>query len=206
MEIFRRYFPDLDPRQLSQYAQLEGLYREWNDKINVISRKDIDHLYLRHVLHSLGIAKFLNFVPGTRILDVGTGGGFPGIPLAILFPGTEFLLIDSIRKKIRVVEAVIDALQLKNCQAVPVRAEQVSEKFDFIVSRAVTALPRFIPWVKQVVSPACHNARANGILALKGGNLDEELSIPYKTEIISLADYFTESFFESKKLVHVIMK
>lgn len=206
MEIIRRYFPDLSELQNKQYSQLEELYRDWNQKINVISRKDIDQLYLHHVVHSLGIAKFISFKSGSHILDVGTGGGFPGIPLAIRFPDTEFLLVDSIAKKIKVVRAVIDALQLRNCKALPIRAEQVKGEYDFVVSRAVTSLPRFIPWVQRRISGVQQNTISNGILSLKGGLLDEELDIPFKTNIISLSDYFSESFFETKKLIHVAMK
>lgn len=206
MELIKRYFPDLSDTQYLQFSQLEPLYREWNQKINLISRKDIDQLYLRHVLHSLAIAKFLEFSPGTKILDVGTGGGFPGIPLAILFPEAEFLLIDSIHKKIKVVEAIIEELRLKNCRASAIRADKVKGKYDFITSRAVSSLPLFISWVRSSIAKSSKNSKPNGILALKGGDLEEELNISYKTDIISIQDYFTEPFFETKKLVHVILK
>ena len=206
MEIIRRYFPDLSVLQDQQLTRLEKLYSFWNQKINVISRKDIEHLYTRHVLHSLSIGKYVSFVPGSKILDVGTGGGFPGIPLATLFPDTDFLLIDSIAKKIRVVQAVIRELGLKNCRAEPIRAEAVSGKFDFIVSRAVTTLPRFIPWIRKSISVKQRNAVPNGLLALKGGDLSAELSIPYKVKCIDLSAYFSEDFFESKKLLHVILQ
>lgn len=203
MEIIRRYFPDLNTQQYEQYSKLAGLYTEWNQKINVISRKDIGQLYLHHVLHSLAIAKYINFVPGTRIMDAGTGGGFPGIPLAIMFPEAQFILTDSIAKKIKVVEAVISELDLKNCKAMHIRAEQVKEKFDFITSRAVAPLPVFIPWVRKLISSINRNRQLNGIIALKGGDLSEELSLPYPITVVNLSEYFGESFFETKKLIHV---
>ena len=203
MEIIRRYFPDLTDRQNEQLTKLLPLYTSWNKKINVISRKDIDQLYSRHVLHSLVIAKYIRFKADTQILDAGTGGGFPGIPLAIVFPQVNFTLVDSIGKKIHVVNEVVSELKLKNCQALQVRAEQVDKKFDFIVSRAVTTLPGFIPWVADKILDVNKNPLPNGILALKGGDIREELNIPYQTKVVSVSEFFGESFFESKKLVHV---
>jgi 16S rRNA (guanine527-N7)-methyltransferase len=205
MEIIEKYFPSFSNSQKQQYQQLEELYNAWNQKINVISRKDIDELYLRHVLHSLAIARYVRFAPGTHILDVGTGGGFPGIPLAICFPDAEFLLVDSIAKKIRVVQAICGDLHLTNCKTMCIRAENVGRRFDFIVSRAVAALPEFISWTKSLVSKQSINSIPNGILALKGGDLKEELSIDYKTKVVDLNRYFDEPFFETKKLVHVMM-
>jgi 16S rRNA (guanine527-N7)-methyltransferase len=205
MEIIEKYFPSFSNSQKQQYRQLEELYNFWNQKINVISRKDIDELYMRHVLHSLAIARYIRFAPGTHVLDVGTGGGFPGIPLAICFPDTEFLLVDSITKKIRVVQAICSDLNLTNCKTMCIRAEKVDRRFDFIVSRAVAALPEFIGWTKSLVSKKSINTIPNGILALKGGDLKKELSIGYKTEVVDLNRYFDEPFFETKKLVHVMM-
>ncbi|MEL7588350.1 MAG: 16S rRNA (guanine(527)-N(7))-methyltransferase RsmG [Prolixibacteraceae bacterium] len=204
MEIVRKYFPGLDEGQIAMFAVLSDLYREWNGMINVISRKDIDHLYERHVLHSLGIAKVIRFKPGTRVMDVGTGGGFPGIPLAVLFPETEFLLIDSIAKKIKVVEGVAAATGLKNVTARQGRAEEVDGRFDFIVSRAVTAFPRFVSLVASKVSRVQRNELANGILYLKGGDFAEELA-PFikKTQLYELSSFFEEEFFETKKLIHL---
>ncbi len=203
MEIIEKYFPNLSSIQLDQFSKLYDLYKEWNSKINVVSRKDINELYIRHVLHSLSMAKFIQFVPGTDILDVGTGGGFPGIPLAIIFPETNFMLVDSIGKKITVVKAIIDALGLKNSTAMHIRAEEVNKKFDFIVSRAVTNLPAFIGWVENNMKEISRHDISNGILALKGGDLDRELDIPNKVFVQSISDYFKESFFETKKIVHV---
>jgi 16S rRNA (guanine527-N7)-methyltransferase len=204
MEIIKKYFPDLNPVQTGQFSALGELYREWNAKINVISRKDIDQLYERHVLHSLGIAKVIRFKPGTGIMDVGTGGGFPGIPLAILFPETEFLLIDSIAKKIKVVEEVTAGITLKNVKARQVRAEEVHEKFDFIISRAVTAFPQFVSLVGSRVSTNQKNDIPNGILYLKGGDFEEEL-IPFngKIRLYELSSFFDEEFFETKKVIHL---
>src|SRR6202012_5306310 len=175
-DIILKYFPNITQKQREQFGQLPELYNFWNDQINVISRKDIDQLYERHVLHSLGIAKVMEFLPGESVLDVGTGGGFPGIPLAIMFPETQFFLVDSIGKKIKVVQEVAKALGLKNVRAAHIRAEQVNEKFDFIISRAVTRLNEFYPWIKNKFSKTSKNALPNGILYLKGGDLAEEIA------------------------------
>jgi len=202
--IILQYFPDLSETQKKQIAKLYFLYTEWNEKINVISRKDIDNLYINHVLHSLGIAKVMAFKPGADVLDVGTGGGFPGIPLAILFPETNFHLVDSIGKKITVVNAVADALGLKNVRGEQIRAEQINAEYDFIVSRAVTRLKEFYGWVHRKVKKKSVHDLDNGILYLKGGDLDEELAElkkPYA--LYSLSDYFKEVFFETKKVVYV---
>ena len=203
MEKLLTYFTNLNDLQQQQLQQLHGLYADWNKKINVISRKDIDALYERHVLHALGIAKVLSFAPNARILDVGTGGGFPGIPLAILFPKTDFYLVDSIQKKIGVVNAVAAAVGLKNVKATHQRAEQVNEKFDFVVSRAVTQMPRFVEWVQNKISSTQQHDLANGILALKGGDLTEELRAYPKAIRYPLADYFQEEFFVTKYVIHL---
>lgn len=207
MDIIKKYFPDLTARQMEQLAQLGDLYREWNEKINVISRKDIEQLYERHVLHSLGIAKYIQFAPGTSIMDVGTGGGFPGIPLAILFPETSFMLVDSIAKKIKVVEGVSKALELTNVSAQQNRAEKVDGQFDFIVSRAVTAFPKFVSLVRKKISNVQKNELDNGILYLKGGDFKEELE-PFKkqVQVYDLSQQFDEPFFETKKLIHLQLK
>ena len=204
MDIIRKYFPGLDPLRMHQFGELEQLYRDWNEKINVISRKDIDHLYERHVLHSLGIAKVIRFRPGTRILDVGTGGGFPGIPLAILFPDSEFLLVDSIAKKIKVVDGIVRSLDLKNVTPMQRRAEELTGRFDFIVSRAVTAFPDFVKLVRNNVSREQHNELANGILYLKGGDFEAEVA-PFRENCVisDLRDFFDEEFFETKKIIHL---
>lgn len=200
------YFPELNNVQLAQLKQLKSLYEEWNAQINVISRKDIDNFYERHVLHSLGIAKVISFKPGTKILDVGTGGGFPGIPLAILFPQCKFHLIDSIGKKIKVVKEVSQALGLKNVEATHTRAEQVSGHYDFVVSRAVTRLDPFIGWIKSKFNKKSVNDLPNGILYLKGGDLTEELNeIRKKYYSYSLPSYFKEDFFETKKVIQVVI-
>jgi len=204
MEIIQKYFPNLKPSQIAQFEKLESLYQEWNSRINVISRKDMDSFYLHHVLHSLAIARFVNFTPGSKILDVGTGGGFPGIPLAIFFPEAGFTLIDSIGKKIKVVNAVAESLDLKNVTALQTRSEQYKGKFDFIVSRAVTSLPQFVTQTRHLISAKQQNAITNGILYLKGGDLSEEIE-PYKKNIsiADLSSFFKEPFFETKKLVHL---
>ncbi len=202
--IIFHYFPDLTPRQRQQVEQLQPLYREWNEKINVISRKDIDNLYVNHVLHSLSIAKVIQFLPGAEILDVGTGGGFPGIPLAIRFPETQFHLVDSIGKKITVVREVTKALGLVNVSCEQIRAEQLKDRYDFIVSRAVTQMKEFYGWVHNKVKRESAHKLDNGILYLKGGDLDEELNQlkrPYK--LYELTDYFHEEFFQTKKIVYI---
>ena len=206
MEFILNYFPDLTDVQINQFQQLEALYQDWNSKINVISRKDIDELYVKHVLHSLAIAKIQKFEPGTYILDVGTGGGFPGIPLAILFPETRFYLIDIILKKINVVKAVAEALELKNVKAEQMRAENVKGDFDFIVSRAVTNMPDFVSWVKDKIKKQQKHELKNGILYLKGGDLTEELAAFPNAKEYNIADFFDGEFFETKKVVHLPLK
>ncbi len=206
MEIVEKYFPDLTSLQLKQFDQLYDLYLFWNNQINVISRKDIEELYERHVVHSLGIAKVQAFEKGSKILDVGTGGGFPGIPLAILFPEVHFYLVDSIGKKIKVVQEVAHALGLQNVTAKQIRAEQVEGEFDFIVSRAVTTMDEFSKWIKNKVAKKQQHVLANGILYLKGGDLSEELKKFPKATIYPLSDFFDESFYESKKVVHIPLK
>ena len=206
MEEILKQFPDLSDNQILQFQKLQGLYEDWNSKINVISRKDIDELYTRHVLHSLGIAKIIEFRPGSKIMDVGTGGGFPGIPLAILFPEVDFYLIDVIAKKIKVVNEVAAGLGLKNVKAEQKRAELVKQEFDFIVSRAVTNMPDFVSWVDDKVSKKQNHELANGILYLKGGDLTEELKDFPKATEYNLSDFFTDEFFETKKVVHLPLK
>ena len=206
MEEILKYFPNLSENQIVQFKKLGELYPEWNAKINVISRKDIDELYVKHVLHSLGIAKVMEFQPKSTVLDVGTGGGFPGIPLAILFPETRFYLIDVIAKKIKVVNEVATALGLKNVKAEQLRAENVKGDFDFIVSRAVTNMPDFVSWIKDKNKKQNNHALKNGILYLKGGDLTEELKDFPKATLYNLSDYFSEEFFETKKVVHLPLK
>jgi 16S rRNA (guanine527-N7)-methyltransferase len=204
MNIIDKYFPKLSPAQVEAFQKLYPLYSEWNARINVISRKDIDELYERHVLHSLAIARFIKFNPGSSILDVGTGGGFPGIPLAIFFPEVRFHLVDSIGKKIKVVNEIAEGLRLENVTAQQIRAEKLKEQYDFIVSRAVTNLPEFTLWVRGRVATRQRNAIPNGILYLKGGNIDSEIS-PFKKKVFiqELSDYFAEEFFSTKKLVYL---
>lgn len=200
------YFPKLTQEQQRQFSDLADLYKDWNAKINVVSRKDVEEIYERHVLHSLGIAKIQAFAPGAHILDVGTGGGFPGIPLAILFPETNFHLVDSIGKKIKVVNEVKEGLKLKNVETSNCRVEEMDGKFDFIVSRAVATMPTFVHWVKGKIAKKSSHQLKNGILYLKGGDLSKELA-PYKTATVyPLSDYFEEDFFETKKVVHLPMK
>ena len=206
MEEILRQFPNLTENQRIQFEMLQALYEDWNSKINVISRKDIDELYTRHVLHSLGMAKIIEFRPGSKIMDVGTGGGFPGIPLAILFPEVDFYLIDVIAKKIKVVNEVATALVLKNVKAEQKRAELVKQEFDFIVSRAVTNMTDFVSWVDGAVSKKQNHELANGILYLKGGDLTEELKAFPKATEYNLSDFFTDEFFETKKVVHLPLK
>ena len=206
MEEIKKYFQELTEVQIQQFSKLEELYKEWNAQINVISRKDIDELFLRHVLHSLAIAKVVEFKPKSRVLDVGTGGGFPGIPLAILFPKTNFVLVDSIGKKIKVVKEISKALDLKNVKAYHSRAENITGSFDFIVSRAVTKMDNFVKWIKKKVATKHKHELRNGILYLKGGDLTEELSNFPKATLYAIPDFFDDDFFETKKVVHIPIK
>ena len=204
MELIRKYFPKLNQDQIKSFHLLNDLYQSWNNKINVISRKDINDLYLKHVLHSLGIAKFVTFTNNSSIIDVGTGGGFPGIPLAIIFPDCQFHLIDSIGKKINVVNSIIESLDLKNVTAEQKRIQDIKTKYDFVVSRAVTAFPDFVRMTRHVILPKGNNAISNGILYLKGGEFNDELKGFRKNcSVIELSDYFDEPFFETKKLIHL---
>ena len=200
----KKYFPELNQRQIEQFAMLGELYTEWNSRINVISRKDIGHLYERHVLHSLSIAKVISFASEARVLDVGTGGGFPGVPLAILFPETDFHLIDSIGKKLAVVNAVTEALKLHNITTQHIRAEQLTGKYDFAVSRAVTSISIMLPWMKDKFLQRNLHTLPNGMLFLKGGDLTAEL-LPYRDRatVFPISDFFTEPFFEEKKVVYI---
>ena len=203
-KLIVKYFPEITAQQIQQFNRLPQLYEHWNNQINVISRKDIDQLFERHVLHSLGIAKVISFLPGEKVLDVGTGGGFPGIPLAVLFPETQFYLVDSIGKKIKVVNEVAAALGLTNVKAFHKRAEEINEKFDFVVSRAVTRLKEFYPWVKGKFNRQSGNTLPNGILYLKGGDLKQEIAESgLAVQQFYLKDYFEEEFFETKQVVYV---
>lgn len=203
-QLIQSYFPNLSEKQIEQFERLQSLYEDWNAKINVISRKDMDQFYIHHVLHSLGIAKVMGFQPGTKVLDIGTGGGFPGIPLAILFPDTHFHLVDSIGKKIAVVKEVARALKLSNVEAQQARAETLVRKYDFVISRAVTRMINFYPWVKGKIKKEDFNEFPNGILYLKGGDIDEEMEELNKSYVTyHLSDYFKEEFFETKKVVYM---
>ena len=202
LELILQYFPNITSEQKKQFAELEVLYKDWNEKINVISRKDTDSLYEKHILHSLGIAKVMEFAVNTKVLDIGTGGGFPGIPLAILFPNAQFTLVDSIGKKITVVKGVAESLGLKNVTAHHIRAEQLKEKFHFVVSRAVTQMPVFLTWLRGKFEKEQFNPKHNGVLYLKGGDLAEELA-GLKAEIFSLKNYFDGEFFDTKKVVYL---
>ena len=204
MKIIQKYFPDLTERQIEQFGQLKSLYTEWNAQINVISRKDIDNFYERHVLHSLAISEMITFVDGTSVMDVGTGGGFPGIPLAILYPNVRFHLVDSTGKKIMVVKEVCAQIGLTNVTALHERAEKVKGKFDFIVSRAVTRMNKFIPWIQNKILMEDKNILPNGILYLKGGDLQDELSeVRQDYDVLELSNVFEEPFFETKKVLYV---
>jgi len=205
-ELVFKYFTTLNDEQREQFARLDALYKDWNQKINVVSRKDIDELYLRHVLHSMGIAKIQEFNEGAHILDVGTGGGFPGIPLAILFPNVNFTLVDAIGKKIKVVDEVVQGLQLENVKTHHSRVEDIPGQFDFIVSRAVAAMPTFVHWTKGKIKKDSAHQRKNGILYLKGGDLTEELKGYETVQVFDLNEYFEEDFFETKKVVYLPQK
>ncbi len=206
MLLIKKYFPNLTDNQLQQFEALQGLYENWNSQINVISRKDIEALYLHHVLHSLSIAKLVQFKAGAKILDIGTGGGFPGVPLAILFPEVKFHLVDSINKKLKVVNGVAESLGLENIYTTHARAESIQGHYDFIISRAVTTMPDFVAWIKNRVAKKSIHPIKNGILYLKGGDLTEELKLYTKATLYDLSAYFEEDFFETKKIVHLPLK
>jgi 16S rRNA (guanine527-N7)-methyltransferase len=204
LDQITRYFPDLDPDKLEKFDLLFSLYEDWNAKINVISRKDMDQFYERHVLHSLAFVKFTGFKPGSKILDLGTGGGFPAVPLAIFYPEVQFTAVDSIGKKIKVVEEVSKALELKNLQALNARAETLRTKFDFVVTRAVAELPLLVQWSEKLISPHQNHAIPNGLICLKGGDLKEEIK-PFKkrVQVYELSSWFKEEYFETKKIVYL---
>ncbi len=206
MQLIQKYFKDLSPLQIQQFSQLQELYKDWNLKINVVSRKDIDELYVRHVLHSLGIAKIIEFKSGSKVMDVETGGGFPGIPLAILFPETQFHLVDSIGKKIKVVNEVAQGLGLQNVKTTHGRVEDVKDTYDFIVSRAVAQMETFVRWTRGRIAKKQQHELKNGILYLKGGDLTEELKKYTSAKIYDLSRYFEEDFYDTKKVVHLGMK
>lgn len=207
MDIILKYFPNLTERQREQFAALLPLYEEWNAQINVISRKDMEHFYEHHVLHSLAIAKVMQFAPMSEVLDVGTGGGFPGVPLAIMFPDARFTLIDSIGKKIKVVSDVVERVGLTNTKAMQIRAEQLDGEYDFVVSRAVTTLGEFVPWVKNKISKSQYNDMHNGILYLKGGDLTNELfTFRHKVKTWDISEWFAEEFFDTKKVIYLPMR
>ncbi|ATA88745.1 16S rRNA (guanine(527)-N(7))-methyltransferase RsmG [Capnocytophaga stomatis] len=203
MELISKYFKNLTEKQIAQFEKLKPVYEQWNAKINVISRKDMDLFYERHVLHSLAIAKVMPFLPDSEVLDVGTGGGFPGVPLAILFPQTKFTLVDSIGKKIKVVEEVCKELDIDNVTSINSRVEQIDKKFDFVVSRAVTQMPEFVKWVKGKIKKSSKHSLDNGILYLKGGDLTEELASFKNVHLYEISDFFSEEFFQTKKVVYL---
>jgi 16S rRNA (guanine527-N7)-methyltransferase len=204
MQIVQKYFPALTPQQVEQYSQLQSLYTYWNERINVISRKDIENLYLHHVLHSMAISRIISFRTGTVVMDAGTGGGFPGIPLAILFPDVHFILVDSIAKKVRVVESIIREIRIGNAEVRNIRLEGLHENSDFVVCRAVADIPVLYGWIKTNIVPGGFNDLPNGLLALKGGELDKELRVmKQEVKVYPLNEYFSETYFETKKLVYV---
>ena len=204
MNYLEKYFPDLNEIQVAQFKKLDESFKDWNSKINLVSRKDIEEFELRHVLHSLAICKAMKFAPGSKILDVGTGGGLPGLPLAILFPEVQFVLCDSIGKKIKVVNALVEELGLKNVKAYHQRANDIPGKFDFVVIRAVTRMSNFLPWVEHKIEKRCINPWPNGILCLKGGDLQEEMrEVRRSTECLNISDWFSEEFFDTKQVVYV---
>ena len=205
-DIISRYFPELTPAQQAKFAALQPLYESWNNRINVISRKDIEHLAVHHVLHSLAIARFARFVAGTRVIDIGTGGGFPGIPLAIFFPEVQFLLVDSIGKKVTVASAIAEELKLENVETRKARAEELMEPADFVVSRAVSTLSDLVKWSRPLIQHTQRNPVANGLICLKGGDLGEEIRVArVKVSLVELPDYFAGEYFQAKKLVYVAL-
>lgn len=206
MDLILKYFPDLTEKQIEQFNKVGDLYKQWNEQINVVSRKDIEEIYTNHILHSLAIAKVMKFEDGSDVLDVGTGGGLPGIPLAILFPNVNFHLVDSIGKKIKVVQGVADGLGLTNVKAEQKRAEELHNHYDFVISRAVTAMPRFAEWIRGKFKKDSLNPLPNGLLYLKGGDLTEELKDFPNAELHNISDFFEEDFFETKKVVYLHKK